>query len=61
MDNTKINAKLLANWVTGFSDGESSFSVSLSQSNKCRTGWQIVPAFAIELKDKDISLLYRIQ
>jgi hypothetical protein len=47
--------------VTGFSDGESSFSVSISKNNKCSTGWQIVPAFTIELKDIDIFLLHRIQ
>lgn len=47
--------------MIGFSDGESSFSVSISKNNKCSTGWQIVPAFAIELKDIDISLLHRIQ
>jgi hypothetical protein len=35
--------------------------VSISQNNKYKTGWLIVPAFAIELKDKDISLLHRIQ
>ena len=57
---TNINAKLLPNWVTGFSDGESSFLVSISKNNKSSTGWQIVPAFVIELKDIDISL-YKIK
>lgn len=56
---TKINATL-PNWVTGFSDGESSFSVSFSENNKYKTGWGIIPAFAIELKCIDIFLLYRI-
>ena len=58
---TNINAKLLPNWVTGFSVGESSFLVSISKNNKSSTGWQIVPAFVIELKDIDISLLYKIK
>lgn len=51
--------ELNPNWVTGFSDGESSFLVSINKYNKSSTGWQIVPAFAIELKDKDIPLLLR--
>jgi hypothetical protein len=35
--------------------------VSISKNNKGRTDWQIVPAFVIELKDIDISLLYIIK
>nr|QIJ45931.1 hypothetical protein [Calonectria ilicicola]QIJ45956.1 hypothetical protein [Calonectria ilicicola] len=49
------------NWVTGFSDGESSFSVSISKNSKYKTGWSVIPAYAIELKDKDITLLQEIQ
>lgn len=58
---TIINTNLLPNWITGFSDGESSFSVSVSQNSKYKTSWTIIPAFAIELKDIDISLLYKIK
>ena len=58
---TRINTNLLSNWITGFSDGESSFSISISKNNKYKTGWNVVPAFAIELKDIDISLLHRIK
>jgi hypothetical protein len=32
-----------------------------AKNNKGRTNWQIVPAFAIELKDIDISILYKIK
>jgi hypothetical protein len=48
-------------WVTGFSDGESSFSVSISQNTSYKTGFTFIPAFSIELKDKDLDLLYKIQ
>lgn len=34
--------------------------MSISKNNKSSTGWQIVPAFVIELKDIDISL-YKIK
>jgi hypothetical protein len=48
-------------WVIGFSDGESSFSVSIVLNNLYKTGYKFIPAFAIELKDKDLDLLYKIQ
>jgi len=35
--------------------------VAISQNSKYKTGWVIVPVFAIELKDKDLLLLHRIQ
>ena len=47
--------------VTGFSDGESSFSVSISWNALYKTDYVFIPAFSIELKDKDIDLLYKIQ
>lgn len=37
--NTKNNTKLHPNWITGFSDGESSFSVSFSEKSQNKTGW----------------------
>ncbi len=48
-------------WITGFSDGESSFSVSISRNALYKTGFSFIPVFAIELKDKDLDLLYKIQ
>ena len=48
-------------WVTGFSDGESSFSVSIARNSLYKTGYKFIPAFAIELKDKDLDLLQKIQ
>lgn len=35
--------------------------MSISKNSKYKTGWVIIPAFAIELKDVDLPLLYRIQ
>jgi|HubBroStandDraft_3_1064219.scaffolds.fasta_scaffold334214_1 hypothetical protein len=48
-------------WVTGFSDGESYFSVSVSRNKFSKCGIKFIPAFAIELHDKDFNLLYIIQ
>ena len=47
-------------WVTGFSDGEASFSVSIS-NNLYKTKYSIGPRFSIELKDIDLDLLYKIK
>jgi hypothetical protein len=54
-------APFLAPWfVTGFSDGESCFTIKLNQ-NKSKTGWQIQPSFQLGLHEKDIILLELIK
>lgn len=56
-----IKNELNPMWITGFSDGESSFSVSITKSIFSKTGINFIPAFAIELKDTDTELLYKIK
>jgi len=58
---TAENKTLHPNWITGFSDGEASFSVSISKAKNTKTGFQVIPTFAIELHYRDIDLLYRIK
>lgn len=48
-------------WVTGFSDGEASFYVSISYNNTYKTKYRIIPNFSIELKDTDLDLLFKIK
>lgn len=48
-------------WVTGFSDGDSSFSVAVLRNDLYKTGYSFIPRFSIELKNKDLDLLYKIQ
>jgi hypothetical protein len=60
IENNRYNS-LNPMWVTGFSDGESSFSASVARNSLYKTGYKFIPAFAIELKDKDLDLLYKIQ
>ena len=50
-------------YVTGFSDAESSFIISIYKNNKKKSkrGWRVQPAFAIHLHIKDIDLLKSIQ
>ena len=53
--------KLDPNYVTGYSDAESSFILSIYEKKSCTTGWQIQPVFAIQCHIKDIDLLKNIQ
>lgn len=48
-------------YITGFCDGESSFSVTLLKDNTCKTGWRCQPRFTIELHSKELPLLQSIQ
>lgn len=48
-------------YVTGFSDGESTFTVSIVRSKSYSTGWAVHLSFAIGLNQKDIALLYLIK
>jgi hypothetical protein len=47
-------------WVTGFADAESSFILSIYDSNKRKTGSAIKLIFSIKLHIKDLALLERI-
>ena len=48
-------------FVTGFSDGDSYFSISLSRSTKIKTGLVVNLQFGISLHKKDRQLLELIQ
>ena len=57
----KNNNNLNPNYVTGFADGESCWSVKIVKNNKLKTGWGVLLVFSIELSVKDIHLLNSIQ
>jgi hypothetical protein len=48
-------------FVSGFSDAESSFGISIYKKKECKIGWCVAPFFAIELHEKDLVLLEEIQ
>ena len=52
---------LSPNYVSGFSDGESSFHVSILKKKGYKIEYQILPIFTIQLHIKDIDLLEKIQ
>jgi len=48
-------------YITGFSDGESNFTVRIFKSNTVKVGWAVQPVFQIGLHKKDLDLLKKIQ
>ena len=48
-------------FFTVYSDGESSFIISIYKKIICKTGWQVHTIFAIHIHQKDEILLRRIQ
>jgi hypothetical protein len=57
---TKYGLKLNPWFVTGFTDGDGSFAVSITKK-KVGIGWKIVPMFTIGLDLKDLDLLVQIK
>jgi len=51
--------KLNPFWVTGFSDGESTFSVKFKKRSNLT--WQVLPVFQIGLNIKDKDIIYKIK
>lgn len=48
-------------WLTGFGDGESSFTISIIKDSKYKLGWAVKPSYRIGLHQKDSDLLVRIK
>ena len=48
-------------YVTGFTDGEGCFYVSVSPDSKCKTGYRVKAQFQIGLHIKDLALLEQIK
>lgn len=48
-------------WITGFSDGESSFVIRITKDDTRKQCWRIKPIFSIELHKKDLNILKKIQ
>ena len=48
-------------FLTGFTDGEGCFHVSVIKYSKYKLGWKIQLSFEIHLNAKDIALLVQIK
>ena len=52
--------KLNPNYVSGFIDGEGSFSVSIGKHLTLKRGWEVRPEFEIELRADDQNILEQV-
>lgn len=57
----KHNLIIDPNFITGFTDGEGCFTLSITKSNKVKSSWAIKPRFQINLHKKDLQILESIQ
>ena len=48
-------------FVTGLTEGEGCFCVSLARRAKMRTGLEVRPSFSLSLNEKDVELLLDLQ
>ena len=53
--------RLDASWITGFTDGEGCFHISINRIPKMSLGWQVLPEFRIVQHEKDEKVLYQIK
>ena len=54
--------KVINPWfITGFTDGEGCFSISVIKDNRYKEGWLVCPFFEIGLHQKDLALLEQIE
>jgi hypothetical protein len=49
------------NYITGFVDGEGSFSISITPRNFKDVKWEIRPSFSISQRKRDRGILYKIK
>lgn len=52
-------SKRIGFYLSGFTDGEGSFNISLINRNDYKNGWKVVVAFNISQKDNTIPLLFK--
>ena len=48
-------------WITGFTDGEGCFHISINKLSGMSLGWQVLPEFRIVQHEKDESVLHKIK
>ena len=53
--------RLNSYWISGFTDGEGCFHISINKNSKMSLGWQVLPEFRIVQHEKDESVLNKIK
>jgi hypothetical protein len=53
--------RLNGSWISGFTDGEGCFHISINRIQGMKLGWQVLPEFRIVQHEKDETVLYKIK
>jgi hypothetical protein len=53
--------RLDGSWISGFTDGEGCFHISINKIPGMSLGWQVLPEFRVVQNEKDESVLYKIK
>ena len=53
--------KLDAQWITGFTDGEGCFHISINPHAEMSVGYQVLPEFTVVQHQKDIQILHALK
>ena len=53
--------RLDSSWISGFTDGEGCFHISINKISGMSLGWQVLPEFRIVQHEKDEFVLYKIK
>ena len=61
MDADNQQERLDALWISGFTDGEGCFHISINNIKGMSLGWQVLPEFRIVQHEKDESVLHDIK
>jgi hypothetical protein len=61
LNKNAMSSKLHPYFITGFIDGEGSFSIFITSHDKTQTGWGVKISFNLTLHEKDLALLEQIR
>lgn len=62
MKNVQLKNNIINPWfITGFTDAEGCFYISISKNSKFKTGWKVVAYYEIHLHSNSIKILESIQ
>ncbi len=53
--------RLEAQWIVGFVDGEGCFHITIKPHKEMKTGYQVLPEFAVVQHEQDIQVLYALK
>jgi hypothetical protein len=53
--------QLIAEWITGFVDGEGCFHVGINERSDMTAGYQVLPEFTVVQHERDVKVLHALK